>query len=230
MASSCLLALPSIKLVLPICAHRGGVGIHLGAEVAQADERLGFAGVLEGHASFRAVFGAEVFVLGQFVEADELRAVQRLTVDRALALHADQAVGAGVLEGDLHARIHGEFFGGEELFAIDLAVDDPAVDETFLSRVGHGHGLQVVVVLEFRVHVLRPVELVHDEVEVLVLAPGHVLHEQAPRHVTALDHALVHAEDVAAPLRLVGAEAARRVQDARVDQPAGSDFKRKLPI
>src|SRR5204862_5848436 len=44
-------------------------------------------------------------------------------------------------------------------------------------------------------------------------------------HVTAFDHALVHAEDVAAPLRLVGAERARRVEDARADEPAGAGLE-----
>ncbi len=38
------------ELVLAVGAQGGGVGIHFGAEVAQADERLGLAGVLEGDA------------------------------------------------------------------------------------------------------------------------------------------------------------------------------------
>src|SRR5438552_62052 len=83
----------SIELVPPVSPQRGGVRIHLRSEIAQADERFGFARVLKRHAGFRAVFGAEVFVLGQFGEADELRAVERLTVDPAHALHADEAVG-----------------------------------------------------------------------------------------------------------------------------------------
>ena len=69
-------------------------------------------GVLEGHAVFRAVFGAEVFVLGEFVEADEFRAVERLAVDLAGALHADEAVGAGVLDRGFRAGFDGEFLGG----------------------------------------------------------------------------------------------------------------------
>ena len=45
--------------------------IHFWPEVTQRDERLSLARVLERHARLRAVFGAEKFVLGQFVEADE---------------------------------------------------------------------------------------------------------------------------------------------------------------
>ena len=66
--------------------------------------------------------------------------------------------------------------------------------------------LEVVVLLEVRVDVRFPVELLDDEVEVLVLLLGHVLDQQRPRHLAALDERLVHAEHVAAPLRLVGAQ------------------------
>ena len=48
---------------------------------------------------------------------------------------------------------------------------------------------------------------------------GHVLHEQAPGNITALDHALVHAEHVTAPLRLVRAQGTGCVQDAGINQP-----------
>ena len=58
-----------------------------------------------------------------------------------------------------------------------------------------------------------------------MLALGHVLDEQAPRHFAAFDQALIHAEDIAAPLRLVGAERAGRVEDARVDEPAGAGLE-----
>ncbi len=59
-----------LKLILPIRSHLRRFGIHFRAEVTQRDERFGVARVLERHAGFRAVFGAEIFVLGQFVEAD----------------------------------------------------------------------------------------------------------------------------------------------------------------
>ena len=74
------------------------LGIRFRAEVAQDDQRLGFASVFEGHAPSRAVLGDEVFVLGEFVEADELRAVRGLAVDPAGALDADESVGAVVLD------------------------------------------------------------------------------------------------------------------------------------
>ena len=103
------------------------------------------------------------------------------------------------LTSRLHAGIHGEFLGGEELLAVDLAIDDPAIDVAFAARVGDGHGFEVMVVLELRVDVLVPVELLHDEVEVLVMLLRHVLHEQGPRHFAAFDEVLIHAEDVAEP-------------------------------
>ena len=55
-----------------------------------------------------------------------------------------------------------------------------------------------------------------------MLLLGHVLDEQAPRHRPALDHRLIHGEDVGAPLRLVGHQRAGRVQHARRHQPAGA--------
>ena len=81
------------------------------------------------------------------------------------------------------------------------------------------------MVLELRVDVRLPVELVHDEVEVLVLLLGHVFHEELPGDVAAFDQALIHAEDVGAPLRLVGAERAGRVEDAGTDEPAGAGLQ-----
>ncbi len=67
-----------------------------------------------------------------------------------------------------------------------------------------------------------PVQEVDDVVEVLLLALGHVLHQEAPGDAPALDHGLEHGEDVAAPLRLVGQDRARRVEHPRRDQPARS--------
>src|ERR1035438_5867141 len=73
----------ALELVLPVSAHGRGVRIHFGAEVAEADEGLGLAGVLDGDTGLGTVFGAEVFVLGQLGEADELGAVEGLAVDPA---------------------------------------------------------------------------------------------------------------------------------------------------
>src|ERR1017187_997883 len=134
--------------VLAVGAHRGGVRIYFGAEVAQADERLGLAGVLEGDAGIGAVCGAEVFVLGQLGEADELRAAEGLAIDFSGALDADKAVSALVFDGAANAGVNRQFLGGEELFAVDLAINDPAVHEAFFARVCHGDGFEVVVVLE----------------------------------------------------------------------------------
>ena len=159
------------------------------------------------------------------MEADEFRTDQRLTVDLAGALHADEAVSAGILDGAFGAGIHGEFLGGEELFAVNFAVNDPAVDVALAAGVGHGDGLEVMVVLEIRVHVLLPVELIDDEIDVLVLRLGHVLYEERPWHFAALDEVLIHAEDVAAPLWFIGAERAGRVKNARIDQPTGAYFQ-----
>ena len=82
-----------------------------------------------------------------------------------------------------------------------------------------------MVVLEVRIHVAGPVELIDDEIEVPVLALGHVLHKQTPRNFTAFHEVLVHAEYITAPLRFVGAKAARRVQYAGRDQPAGAGLE-----
>ena len=82
-----------------------------------------------------------------------------------------------------------------------------------------------MVVLEVGIDVGVPVELVDEVVEVVVLVLGHVLDEQAPRHGPAFDHRLVHAEDVGAPLRLVGDERAGGVQDAGRHEPAGAGLE-----
>src|SRR5207248_8779347 len=63
--------LSNIEFVLPVSTHRRGVGIHFGTEVAEYDQRFDVAGVIKGHAGFGGVFGAENFVFGEFVEADE---------------------------------------------------------------------------------------------------------------------------------------------------------------
>ena len=53
----------------------------------------------------------------------------------------------------------------------------------------------------------------------------HVLHQQSPWHFAAFHQTLIHAEDIATPLRLVGAERTGRMEDARIDQPAGAHFQ-----
>ena len=195
-----------------------------GPEVAEAHERLG-AGVLERHALLRPLGGDEDLVLGHLAEADVVRAVDVELADRARALGDDQAVGAVVLDRDRAAGEDGQLAGAEELLAVDGAVDDPLVDVPLALAAGVDDRLQVVVGLELGVDVLLPVELVDEVVEVVVLVLGDVLDEQVPGDAAALDHRLVHAEDVGAPLRLVGHERAGGVEDARGDQPAGAGLE-----
>ncbi len=57
-----------------------------------------------------------------------------------------------------------------------------------------------------------------------MLVLGHILDEQVPG-TRAFHHRLVHAEDVGAPLRLIGDERARGMQDARGDQPTGAGLE-----
>ena len=106
--------------------------------------------------------------------------------------------------------------------AVDRAVDDPAIGVAVAAAALVDDRLQVVVLLEVRVDVLLPIELLDDEVEILVLVLGHVLDQQRPGHFAAFDQRLEHAEHVGAPLRLVGAERAGRVQHAGRNQPAGA--------
>ncbi len=64
-----------IELSFSIVANAGGVGIDLGAVVAEEYQGFSVAGVLESDTGLGAGLGAEVFVLGQLVEADELGAI-----------------------------------------------------------------------------------------------------------------------------------------------------------
>ena len=61
------------------------------------------------------------------------------------------------------------------------------------------------------------------------LSGRHVLHQQRPRHFAAFDERLEHAEHVGAPLRLVRAERAGRVQHAGRNQPAGAALQPVRP-
>src|SRR5437762_316229 len=91
---------------------------------------------------------------------------------RALVILAAEV--AVVLERDLYARLHGQFLGAEQFLPVHFTVNDPAVQVALPGRVGGGDRLQVVVVLEVRVHVGVPVELVHEVVEVVVPFRRHV--------------------------------------------------------
>jgi hypothetical protein len=82
-----------------------------------------------------------------------------------------------------------------------------------------------MVVLEVRIDVARPVELLDQVIQVAVMFLRHILDEQRPRHRPPFDQVLIHAEDVRAPLGFVGAERARRVEKARAHQPAGAGLE-----
>ena len=66
--------------------------------------------------------------------------------------------------GAFRAGFDGQFLGGEKLFAMNFAVNDPAIHKTFLASVGDRNGFQVMVVLEIGIDVGVPIELLHDEV------------------------------------------------------------------
>lgn len=85
----------------------GRVGIYFGPEVAQHYQRLSMAGIFESDAGFSAVFGAKIFVLGEFSKPDKLRAVEGLAIDFASALHADEAIRAIIVDGATCARLDG---------------------------------------------------------------------------------------------------------------------------
>src|SRR5437867_412215 len=215
----------SVQALPFVSAHRWRIGVHFGAEVAKHNEWFGFADILEGYAAPGPIFSAEIFVLGQLGEADEFGAIEGLAIDFADALDANEAVSAVVLDAALGARLDGEFFGSEKLFAIDFAIDNPAVHVALFARIGYGDGFEIVIIFELRVHVGFPIELLDDPVEVFVLAAWHVFNKEGPGHFTALDEGLIHRKHVAAPLRLVGAERAGSVEDARTDEPAAARFK-----
>src|SRR5262249_29001981 len=79
-----------------------------------------------------------------------------------------------------------------------------------------------MIIFEVLITVAVPVELIHDELKIVVLAFGHILDQEAPRHHAPLDQGLVHAKDVTAPLWFVSAKASGGVKDAGRDQPTCS--------
>jgi len=159
----------------------------------------------------------EDFVLGFRAETDHRRRLQVQRAHAALALDGDPAAGAGVLQRTLGPRLDRQPLGADQLLAAEQPVDDPVIDPA-LPVVG-ADGFEIVVVLEIRIDVGFPVQLIDNEVQVLVLVRRHVLDQQRPGHDAAFDQRLVHAEHVAAPLRLVGTQRAGCVQHARRHRP-----------
>ena len=145
------------------------------------------------------------------MEADEFRAIQVELIHFARALDGDQPIGAVVLDRALGARSDGQFLGAEKLLALDFAIDDPAVHAARLLRALDGNGFKVMVVLEMFVRVACPIQLIHQVIQIVVIFLRHILDQERPRHFAAFDQRLIHAEDIAAPLRLIGAEGTRRM-------------------
>ena len=77
-----------------------------------------------------------------------------------------------------------------------------------------------MLVLEIANKVGRIIDEIGQEIEVPVLVFGNVLGEQAARHRPRFDHGLEHGQHIAAPLRFIGQQGPRSVQDARRHQPA----------
>ncbi len=212
----------ALEGIFPICTHHRSIGVHFGPEIAEYNQRLGFAEVFEGDPCFCAGLGAEVFVFRQLVETNEFWAIECLAINLSDPLDADESVGPVVLDGALNAWVHGELFCREELFTLDAAVDNPLVQETLASSICNGNWFEVVVVLERRVEVSVPIELVDDEVDVLMLFLGHVFDQEVPWYRATFHEVLVHPKNVTTPLRFVGAERSWGVEDARGDEPSGA--------
>ena len=87
-----------------IVADLRQVLVHVGAEVAQADQRLA-AGVFDLDAGRGRLVRDEHFVLGLLAEVDHGRRLQGELADAAAALHRDPAAGAGVLQRALRAGL-----------------------------------------------------------------------------------------------------------------------------
>src|SRR5690349_16491769 len=98
--------------------------MRVGAEIAQADERLA-AGVFHFDARRRGLARDEYFVFSLFAETDHGRCLQVQPADPPAALHGDPAASAGVLQCTLRARLDRQLFGTEELLSVNRAVDDP---------------------------------------------------------------------------------------------------------
>ncbi len=77
-----------------------------------------------------------------------------------------------------------------------------------------------MLVLEVVDEVGRVVDQIGQEIEVPVLVFGNVLGEQAAWHWPRFHHGLEHGQHIAAPLRFIGQQGTRRMQNARRHEPA----------
>ena len=117
----------------------------------------------------------EDFVFGILTEADHGWGLEGQFADPTLALDGGPTACRPVLQDGLGTWFDGQFFGAKELLAIDGTVDDP-----FVGHPCGGLGLiddrfDVVGIFEVGIDVLFPIELTHDEVEVVMLVFRHVL-------------------------------------------------------
>ena len=145
-----------------------------------------------------------------------------MLAEAAVALHADAAIRALVAHRHRAPRQHRQLLGAEVL----AAVADPAFGIAVrLGRVGVAGRtwLGKVRLFEIRVEIAFPVEHRDQIVEVVVVLRRHVLHHLRPvDHQIVGDQRLPHRGGVAGPLRLVGTQRTRRVQNARRHVPAGA--------
>ena len=65
----------ALESVFAVRSHFRRIRIHLRTKITQDHQRLGFAQILKSNACFSARLRAEVFVFGQFGEANQLGAV-----------------------------------------------------------------------------------------------------------------------------------------------------------
>ena len=162
--------------------------------------------------------------LRQLAEANQRRGLDGPDAQRAVALQHDQAVRPRVTDGDRAARQHGQLFRGK----VRVAVGDPVLDVTFalhLRQRFHRPRRAEVIALEVGVDVDIPIQHRDDVVQVVLELRRHVLHQQLPPDRHFVHQRLEHGEDVAGPLRLIGAQAAGRVQGAGRHIPARAQLQ-----
>src|SRR5439155_9587160 len=136
---------------------------------------------------------------------DELWTIEWMTIDPAVALHANEAIRTIISNRAFHSGVDREFLGAEELLAFNFAINNPAIHVTFLLRIGDRNRLEIMVVLELCVDIPIPIQLLHNPIEVPVFAFRHIFDEQRPGNFATFNKRLIHAKDIAAPLRLIRA-------------------------
>ena len=186
----------------------------------QDHERIGRAQVLDPHARARGRRAHEQLVLRHLTVPDHRRRADAVRSERAVALRHDQPVRGRVRDRDRALRQDGQLLRRVPR----RAVRDPQL--AISVRLGllngrHRPRKHAMVRSEVRIRVRLPVQHLDEIVEVTVVFRPHVLHQQIPWHDAPVHLRLEHREHVAVDLRLVGDERSGRVQNPRVDLPAG---------